>query len=186
MARGWFVIQVYTGYEKKVHDGLVLKKGNDVLRDTLIEVRVPEEEYVVEKKGKKVTRKRKIYPGYVLAELDLPEDDSVWKKVYAEIKSIPGVGMFLTAGGGNKKPSPLTYEEVKAIFEKTGEIKSDVGSLESGFEVGERVKITEGPFKDFEGEIEDINNEKNSLMVRVEIFGRLTPVELGFSQVHKV
>lgn len=187
MARGWFVIQVYTGYEKRVYNSLLAKKTNTpVLRDVLLDVRVPEEEYMVEKKGKKVIKKRLIYPGYVLAEFDLPEDDVVWKKVYSEVKSITGVGMFLSAGGGNRRPAPLNYDEVKSIFEKTGEIKTDVGKLESGFEVGEKVRVSEGAFKDFEGEIEEINNEKNSLMVRVEIFGRLTPVELGFNQVSKI
>ena len=75
---------------------------------------------------------------------------------------------------------------MKSIFEKTGEIKTDVGRLESGYEVGERVRITEGPFKDFEGEVEELYNDKSSLMVRVEIFGRLTPVELAYNQVSKV
>ena len=186
MARGWFVIQVYTGYEKKAMSGLAAKKLNPVLKDILLDVRVPEEEYIVEKKNKKVTKKRNLYPGYILAELDLPDDDSIWKRVYAEIKSVDGVGMFLSAGGGNKRPAPLAYDDVKSIFEKTGEIKLNVAKLESGFSVGEKVKINEGPFKDFEGEIQEINNEKNSLTVRVEIFGRLTPVELEFNQVQKV
>ncbi|OHD56021.1 MAG: transcription termination/antitermination factor NusG [Spirochaetes bacterium GWF1_51_8] len=186
MARGWFVIQVYTGFENSVYHKLVAKKNIDALKDVLLDARVPEEDYTVEKKNKKVIKKRKIYPGYVLVELDLPEDDSIWKKIYAEIKSINGVGMFLNAGGGNKRPEPLNYEEVKSIFERTGDIKTDLAKLESGFELGERVRIGEGPFKDFEGEVEAISQEKNSLTVRVEIFGRLTPVELGFNQVHKI
>jgi transcriptional antiterminator NusG len=186
MTRGWFVVQVYTGFENSVYHKLLAKKNIDALKDVLLDVRVPEEEYTVEKKNKKVVLKRKIYPGYVLVELDLPEDDAAWKKIYAEIKSVNGVGMFLNAGGGNKRPVPLNYEEVKSIFERTGDIKTDLGKLESGFEVGERVRIGEGPFKDFEGEVELISHEKNSLTVRVEIFGRLTPVELGFLQVHKI
>lgn len=186
MARGWFVIQVYTGYEKKVMNDLRLKKNGGSLKDVLLEVRVPEEEYIIERKNKKITKKRNLYPGYVLAELDFPDDDAVWKKVYAEIKSVNGVGMFLSAGGGNKRPAPLAYEDVKSIFEKTGEIKTHIAKLESGFSIGERVKIGDGPFKDFEGEVQEIHNEKNSLTVRVEIFGRLTPVELDFNQVQKV
>jgi transcription termination/antitermination protein NusG len=189
MAKGWYVIQVYTGYEKSVYKGLMAKQHNDVLQDVLLDVRVPEEEYNAEKRGKKVVLKRKIYPGYVLAELDVPEDDgddAKWNAIYAEIKAINGVGIFLSSGGGNKRPSPLSFDEVKSIFEKTGDIKTDVSKLESGYEVGEKVKIAEGPFKDFEGEVESINNERNSLVVRVEIFGRLTPVELAFNQVNKV
>ena len=186
MARGWYIVQVFTGYENRVFSRLVAKKNIDNLRDILVDVRVPEEEYTVEKRNKKVIKKRKIYPGYVLVELDLPDDEMVWKRVYSEIRNVNGVGVFLTAGGGNKKPMPLSYDEVKSIFEKTGEIKSEVGKLESGFEVGEKVRIGEGPFKDFEGEINEINMEKSSVIVRVEIFGRLTPVELGFNQVHKI
>lgn len=186
MAKGWFVIQVYTGFEKSVLNAVLAKKNNDVLRDVLLDARVPEEEYIVEKRNKKVTKKRNLYPGYVLAEMDLPEDDIEWKKVYAEIKNINGVGMFLSAGGGNKKPAPLAYEDVKSIFEKTGEIKTGAARLESGYNVGEKVRIGDGPFKDFEGEIQEINLEKASLMVRVEIFGRLTPVELDFTQVQKI
>lgn len=186
MARGWFVIQVFTGYEKRAMTGLMAKKNNGSLKDYLLEVRVPEEEYIVEKKNKKITKKRNLYPGYILAELDLPDDDTVWKKVYTEIKAVNGVGMFLNSGGGNKKPAPLAYDDVKSIFEKTGEIKLNMAKLESGFNVGEKVKIGEGPFKDFEGEIQEIHNDKNSLTVRVEIFGRLTPVELEFNQVQKV
>lgn len=186
MAKGWYVIQVYTGYEKSVYNALLTKQHSDVLQDVLLDVRVPEEDYLAEKRGKKVTKKRKIYPGYVLVELDVPEGEMKWKAIYAEIKSVNGVGIFLTSGGGNKKPSPLSYDEVKSIFEKTGDIKTDVTKLDSGYEVGEKVKIAEGPFKDFEGEVESINNERNSLVVRVEIFGRLTPVELAFNQVNKV
>ncbi|MEJ5283851.1 MAG: transcription termination/antitermination protein NusG [Brevinematia bacterium] len=185
MARGWFVVQVYTGYEKKVMNELIAKKNNTFLRDIIFDVCVPEEEYTVEKNKKKVVRKRNLYPGYVLVELDIPEDDTLWKKVYAEIKGINGVGMFLTGGEG-KKPIPLSYDEVKSIFEKTGELKVDLAVLESDFSIGEKVKINEGPFKDFEGEVQEINTEKNSLVVRVEIFGRLTPVELEFNQVRKL
>jgi transcriptional antiterminator NusG len=186
MAKGWFVIQVYTGFEKKVLKDLLAKKNSGALRDTLLDARVPEEEYFIEKKNKKVLKKRNLYPGYVLAELDLPEDEMVWKRTYAEIKAINGVGMFLSAGGGNKKPAPLQYDDVKMIFEKTGEIRTGATQVDSGFSIGEKVRINEGPFKEFEGDVQEINNEKGSLVVRVEIFGRLTPVELDFNQVQKV
>jgi transcriptional antiterminator NusG len=186
MARGWFVIQVYTGYEKKAMSGLLLKKNSGTLKDVLLDVRVPEEEYIVERKNKKITRKRNLYPGYILAELDLPDDEVLWKRVYADIRGVNGVGMFLSGGNSEKRPSPLAYDDVKSIFEKTGEIKLNVAKLESGYSVGEKVKINEGPFKDFEGEIQEVHNDKNYLTVRVEIFGRLTPVELEFNQVQKV
>ena len=186
MARGWYVIQVYTGYEKKVMNSILAKKNNGILANEVLDVRVPEEEYIIERRGKKVTKKRNMYPGYVLTELDISDDDAEWKRVYAEIKEINGVGMFLTAGGGNKRPAPLAYEDVKSIFEKTGEIKSSVSKLETGYQKGERVKIIEGAFKDFEGDIQDINTEKNNLVVGVEIFGRLTPVELDYGQIRKL
>lgn len=186
MARGWFVIQVYTGYENRVRTELERKRSSEELKDVIINVKVPEETYVVQVKNKKVNKTRNLYPGYVLAELDVPESDAQWKKVYASIKSITGVGMFLSSGGGNRRPAPLPYEEVRSIFEKTGEIKQTVTTMDSGYAVGEKVRVKEGPFKDFEGEIQEVMNDKNSLLVRVEIFGRLTPVELDFNQVQRL
>lgn len=187
MARGWFVIQVQTGFENKVYSRLLEKKNGGSLRDVLIDVRVPEEEVVVEKRNKKVVQKHKLYPGYVLAELDLPEDEMAWKAVYADIRNIVGVGMFLTAGGGNRKPAPLTFEEVRSIFEKTGDIASgNYAETAKIWDINEKIRIIDGPFKDFEGVIDEINGEKEMLVVSVEIFGRLTPVELEFSQVQKI
>ncbi len=186
MARGWYVIQVYTGYEKTVFNGLVQRQHNEILNNVLLDIRVPEEEYFVEKKGKKVSKKEKILPGYVLTEMDIPDDEAEWKRIYADIRSITGFGMFLNVSGGNRRPVPLPYEEVRGIFEKTGEIKVDLEKVEHGFEMGERVKVAEGPFKGFEGEIVEISPEKGSVQVRVEIFGRLTPVELGFTQILKI
>lgn len=187
MARGWFVIQVQTGFENKVYSRLLEKKNGGSLRDVLIDVRVPEEEIVVEKRNKKVVQKHKLYPGYVLAELDLPEDEMAWKAVYADIRDIVGVGMFLTAGGGNRKPAPLTFEEVRSIFEKTGDIASgNYAETAKIWDINEKIRIIDGPFKDFEGVIDEINGEKEMLVVSVEIFGRLTPVELEFNQVQKI
>jgi len=186
MAHGWYVVQVYTGYEKTVYNALVQRQHNEILDGILLDIRVPEEEYFVEKKGKKVAKKEKILPGYILAEMDIPDDETEWKRIYAEIRSITGFGMFLNVSGGNRRPVPLSYEEVRGIFERTGEIKTDVDRVEHDFDLGERVKVAEGPFKGFEGEIVEISPEKASVQVRVEIFGRLTPVELGFNQVLKL
>lgn len=188
MARGWFVIQVQTGFENKVYSRLLEKKTNGPLRDVLIDVRVPEEEVIVEKRNKKVVQKHKMYPGYVLAELDLPEDEMAWKAVYADIRNIVGVGMFLTAGGGNRKPAPLTFEEVRNIFEKTGDIanKGYENNLNSVWEMGEKVCINDGAFKDFEGVVSEIHGDKGTLVISVEMFGRMTPVELEYKQVSKI
>lgn len=187
MARGWFVIQVQTGFENKVHTRLWEKKTAGPLRDVLYDVRIPEEEITVEKRGKKVIQKQKMYPGYVLAELDLPEDDMEWKRVYAEIRNIMGVGMFLTAGGGNRKPAPLTFEEVRGVFERTGDIETgEYSESAQVWEKGEKVRITDGAFKDFEGVIDEVHHDKGSLTVSVEIFGRLTPVDLEYKQVQKI
>lgn len=188
MARGWFVIQVQTGFENKVYSRLLEKKNGGTLRDVLIDVRVPEEEIIVEKRNKKVVQKQKLYPGYVLAELDLPEDEMAWKSVYADIRNIVGVGMFLTAGGGNKKPAPLTFEEVRSIFEQTGDIstKEYMKDVNMMWEVGDNVRINDGAFKNFEGVIDEVNQDKGTVIISVEIFGRLTPVELEFAQIIKV
>ncbi|MGL4367108.1 MAG: transcription termination/antitermination protein NusG [Brevinemataceae bacterium] len=183
MARGWFVIQVQTGFENKVYSRLLEKKNGGSLRDVLIDVRVPEEEIIVEKRNKKVVQKHKLYPGYVLAELDLPEDEMAWKSVYADIRNIVGVGMFLTAGGGNRKPAPLTFEEVRAIFEKTGDIVQKEYSTQSTWNIDDKIRINEGAFKDFTGIISEVNYEKNLVTASVEIFGRLTPIELEFNQI---
>ncbi|SFB68471.1 transcription antitermination protein nusG [Brevinema andersonii] len=181
------MIQVQTGFENKVYSRLLEKKNGGSLRDVLIDVRVPEEEIVVEKRNKKVVQKHKLYPGYVLVELDLPEDEMAWKAVYADIRNIVGVGMFLTAGGGNRKPAPLTFEEVRGIFEKTGDIASgNYAETAKIWDINEKIRIVDGPFKDFEGVIDEINGEKEMLVVAVEIFGRLTPVELEFNQVQKI
>ncbi|MGL4394406.1 MAG: transcription termination/antitermination protein NusG [Brevinema sp.] len=188
MARGWFVIQVQTGFENKVYSRLLEKKNGGTLRDVLLDVRVPEEEVIVDKGKKKVVQKHKLYPGYVLAELDLPEDEMAWKGVYSDIRNIGGVGMFLTAGGGNKKPAPLTFEEVRSIFEQTGDIagKEYMQEGDSNWVVGDKIRINDGAFKNFEGVVDEVNQDKATVVVSVEIFGRLTPMELEFTQVSKV
>jgi len=188
MARGWFVIQVQTGFENKVYSRLLEKKNGGTLRDVLIDVRVPEEDIIVEKRNKKVVQKQKMYPGYVLAELDLPEDEMAWKSVYADIRNISGVGRFLTAGGGNRKPAPLTFEEVRNIFEKTGDIanKGYEANINNIWEIGEKVRINDGAFKDFDGVVDEIHGDKGTLIVSVEMFGRMTPVELEYKQVIKI
>ena len=155
------------------------------MRDVLYDARVPEEDIIVERRGKKVTQKQKMYPGYVLADIDLPEDEMEWKRVYAEVRSIVGVGMFLTSGGGNRKPVPLSFDEVRSTFEQTGDIEGGYTAPEQIWNLGEKVRVNEGPFKDFEGVVQQINVEKESLTVSVEIFGRLTPVELEYRQVRR-
>lgn len=187
MARGWFVIQVQTGYENKVNSILLEKKQGSVLRDVLLDIRVPEEEIFVEKNGKKISKKNKLYPGYVLVELDFPEDEMSWKSVYAEIRGIPGVGMFLSSGGAARKPAPLTFEEVRAIFEKTGDIsgKGYDANINHIWEEGEKVRIIDGAFKGFDGIVKEIYGDKGVLVVSVEMFGRMTPVELEYHQLIK-
>ncbi len=108
--------------------------------------------------------------------------------VCADIRNIPGVGMFLTAGGGNRKPAPLTFEEVRNIFEKTGDIanKGYDSSVNNIWEIGEKVRVNEGAFKDFDGVVTEINGDRGVLTVSVEMFGRMTPVELEYNQVTKL
>lgn len=187
MARGWFVVQVQTGYENKVSAGLLEKKKGPVLQDVLLDIRVPEEEVFVEKGGKKVLKKNRLYPGYILVELDLPEDEMAWKAVYSEIRGISGVGVFLSSAGTTRKPVPLTFEEVRAIFEKTGDIsgKGYDSNINQIWVEGEKVRIIDGAFKGFDAVVKEICGDKGVLIVSVEMFGRMTPVELEYHQLTK-
>jgi len=185
MARGWFVVHVYSGQEKKVEKQLrnIIESG--VLSEYLIDVKVPSEEVVeVHRNGQKRVTSKKFLPGYVLVEIDLPETG--WKEICVEIRKIPGVTGFV-GSGRNQKPKPIQQDEAKAILQKTGEIKSDKGiKSKMEFSIGEVVRIVDGPFDSFTGNIEEVNYEKGKLRVMVGIFGRATPVELEFIQVEKI
>ena len=185
MAKGWYVVHTYSGYENKVerHIRMLMETVPEV-REAVFDIKVPSEDVVEVKDGKKKVMTKKFLPGYILVEMDLPELG--WKAVCSHIRRIQGVTGFVGSMGGGK-PSPISTEEARSIFQKAGEIKSEkVMRLKQTFMVDEQVRIIEGPFNTFTGSIEEVNMEKGKLKVMVGIFGRATPVEVDFLQVEKI
>jgi transcriptional antiterminator NusG len=185
MASGWYVLHTYSGYENKIEKTIRMMTGNGELdKDIVRDIKIPSEDVVEVKDGKKRTQTRKFLPGYILVEMDLP--DLEWKFTCSKIKKIQGVTGFVGTPA-DKKPQPLTADEARGILQKSGEIKGErpIRARQS-FAAGEQVKIIDGPFESFTGTIEDVNHEKNKLKVMVGIFGRNTPVEVDLLQVEKL
>jgi len=187
MATGWYVLHTYSGYENKIEKTIHMMTNNGELDKNVVrDVKVPIEEIVELKDGKKRPQKKKILPGYILIEMDLPDADMGWKLPCSKIKKIQGVTGFVGTPA-DRKPQPLTGDEARAILQKSGEIKGErTVRTRQTFTVGEKVKIIDGPFESFPGTIDEVNQEKNKLKVMVEIFGRNTPVEVDLLQVEKV
>ncbi|HOE83931.1 MAG TPA: transcription termination/antitermination protein NusG [Sphaerochaeta sp.] len=185
MAKGWYVVHTYSGYEQKIER--IINKMRETDTDFALictDVKVPFETVVEVKDGVRREVKRKILPGYILVELDLP--DTSWKTWCSHIKRIQGVTGFVTPND-RVKPQPLSAAEVKNIFQKTGDLPAEkVFKPKQTFAVGEQVRIIEGPFDTFTGVIEEVNLEKARMRVSVGIFGRSTPVEVDFLQVEKI
>ncbi len=186
MSRHWYIVHTYSGYENKVNQGLDRIKRNGY-EDVIHDVKVPVERIMELRSGKKREVKKKFFPGYIMVEMDIPEDDQEWKAVAYKIRGINGVTGFL-GHGKNKRPTPISDEDMRNVLAKMGEIKGNEQKVQIRitFKVGEHVKVIDGPFKSFTGVIEDINQEKGVIRVKVEIFGRSTPVELNFMQVEKI
>lgn len=177
MAKKWYVIHTQTGYEDRVKGSLEVRLAtNPLIQEKVSQVLIPTEKVSEVKDGKKKISQRKFFPGYILVEMDLTED--TWYLV----KGTPGVTGFI--GSGNK-PLPLQENEVKTIL-KQAEEKQEKAIPKVIFEVGEAVKVKEGPFTNFNGTIEEVHPEKGKLKVMVSIFGRSTPVELEYWQVEKL
>ncbi|NCB00701.1 MAG: transcription termination/antitermination factor NusG [Spirochaetia bacterium] len=185
MAKGWYVVHTYSGYEMKIEKTLRKLMETDLnFAEVFLDVKVPTEDVVEVKDGVKKTVKRKILPSYILVQMDLP--DYQWELYCSQVKRVQGVTGFVGSLEG-RKPNPLSSEELKGILQKTGEIKSEkVLRPKQSFSNGEHVKIVEGPFESFTGVIEEVNLEKTRLRVLVGIFGRSTPVEVDFLQVEKI
>lgn len=184
MAKGWYVLHVFSGHENKVEKYIQLIIDGGQYADILYDVKVPAEDVVEVKNGKKRNVSRKFLPGYILLEMDLPERG--WKPLCSEIRRIQGVTSFVGTAR-DAKPQPISQDEVKAILQKTGAIKAERRfQVSQDFTLGEEVKIIDGPFESFTGKIELINNEKGKLRVMVGIFGRSTPVEVNFTQVERI
>jgi len=172
----WYVVHAYSGFEKSVSRNLVERIERAGMKDRFGEILVPVEEVIEMKAGQKKTAERKFFPGYVLVQMEM--DDDTWHLV----KSTPKVTGFV--GGTATKPAPISEKEGQAILDqmREGVEKPKPKVL---FEVGEVVRVVDGPFTDFNGNVEEVNYDKNKLRVSVMIFGRATPVELGFGQVEK-
>ncbi|MCM2344189.1 MAG: transcription termination/antitermination protein NusG [Alphaproteobacteria bacterium] len=176
MAKRWYVLHVYSGFEEKVAEAIHDKARKQGLEDKVEEVMVPTEKVVEVKNNKKQEKDSKFFPGYVLAKLEL--DDEVWHM----IKNTPKVTGFLGAGN---KPSPISNKDAERLIKQIQE-GVDRPRSSISFSIGEEVKVIEGPFASFNGSVEEVDEEKGRLKVSVSIFGRATPVELEFSQVEKV
>lgn len=176
MSARWYVLHVYSGSEKKVAESIreqaVLKK----MEDKILEVIVPTEDIVEVKKGAKVNSERKFFPGYVLIKMEMTDD--CWHVV----KNTPKVAGFL---GSRNKPQPITEAEAQRIITQMQDGVERPQTVVD-YEVGEQIRVIDGPFASFVGLVEDVDAEKARLKVSVSIFGRSTPVELEFSQVEKI
>ena len=186
MAKGWYAVHTYSGFEQKIERMVhTLMETDADFASVCLDVKIPFETLIETKDGVKKEVKRKVLPSYILLQLALPEDET-WKKYCDRIKHIQGVTGFLTALRGTR-PIPLSKEEMDNILMKTGELKAEKAFRpKQSFSEGETVRITVGPFSGFTGVIEELIYDKGRMRVSVEIFGRATPVEIEFSQVEKL
>ena len=176
MSLRWYVIHAYSNFENKVKQSLEERVRRDGLEHKFGKIIVPTEEVVEMREGQKRRSERKFFPGYVLVQMEM--DDETWHLV----KEVPKVLGFI--GGTSDKPAPITDAEANAILHRVEE-GVDKPRPKVLFEPGEVVRVTDGPFNDFNGVVEQVNYEKNKLRVAVQILGRSTPVELDFGQVEK-
>ncbi len=185
MSRNWYILHTYTGYEGKIERAIKsLLEKNEIDSNVILDVRVPVEEIVEIKDGKRKVRNNKFLPGYLMLEMDLPEIG--WKDTCAKLYKIQGVTGFVGNINRNNRPMPISQDEAKNLLMKSGVIKGEKQvRVRQTFNVGDNVKITDGPFASFTGAIKEINLEKEKLSVEVQIFGRPTPVELSFLQAEK-
>jgi len=176
MAKRWYSVSVLSNFEKKIAEQIRHSAIDSGLEEQIEEVLVPTEEVIEIRRGKKVTAERRFMPGYVLVRMEMSDEG------YHLINSINRVTGFL---GPQGRPMPMRDSEVQAILGRVEEGESGAPKLLISFEIGEKVKVNDGPFEDFDGTVEDVDDDNQRLKVSVSIFGRETPVELEFTQVTK-
>ena len=179
--RQWYVIHTYSGYENKVKTNLEHRIQTMDAKDLIFQVVIPTEDEIEIRDGQRRTIARKIFPGYVLTQMiELKEDDIESSRAWFVVRNTPGVTGFV---GSGTRPVPLEPPEVKRILRQ---LRVEAPKVKVGFEVGQNVRIVDGPFMDFHGTVDDINLEKGKVKVLVSFFGRETPVELDFLQVERM
>lgn len=176
MAKRWYVVHVYSGFEKKISEFIQEQAAKKGLSDQFEEILIPSEQVTEIRRGKKINAERKFFPGYILVKMDLT--DEAWHLV----KDTPKVTGFL---GGRNRPVPISAAEAKRIVQQAQE---GIEHTKAGitFEVGEQIRVSDGPFASFNGSVEEVDPERQRLKVTVSIFGRATPVELEYTQVDKL
>ncbi len=176
MAKRWYIVHAYTNFERKVAESIRERAKMAGIENQFEEVLVPTEEVVEVKRGRKIQAKRHFYPGYVLVKMDMTD------AAFVLIKNTPKVTGFL---GADNKPMPITESEAKRILQQVQEgVERPKPAIT--FEIGEQVKVADGPFASFQGHVDEVDEERSRLKVAVSIFGRPTRVELEFGQVEKV
>ncbi len=178
----WYIIHTYSGFERKVKESLITRAEAFGFSNEIGEILIPEEEVVELRNGKKVTSKRLLYPGYVVVQMAMrTQDGKTNDELWHRVKDTPRVTGFV---GGGTTPVPLTADEInKMLYRQTTAAERPRPKMT--FEKGENVRIIDGPFANFQGKVDEINQERSTLRVLVTIFGRATPVELDFLQVEK-
>ena len=176
MAKRWYIVHAYSNFEKKVADSIKEQAAQKGLADPFEQVLVPTEEVVEVRRGRKIKSERRFFPGYVLVKMELTD------QAFHLIKNTPKVTGFL---GSDSKPIPITDAEASRILNQVAEgVERPKSTL--SFEVGEQVRVADGPFASFSGQVEEVDEERSRLKVAVSIFGRPTPVELEYGQVEKL
>ncbi len=171
--KDWYVIHTYAGYEKRVKTNLERRVDSMDMKDMIFRIMVPTEKEITSRGGQKRTVEKKVFPGYVLVEMVMNDDS------WYVVRNTPGVTGFV---GPGSKPIPLSEKEITQILRSVGVVE---GKPRIDFDIGQVVRVVSGPFKNFEGKVEEINREKGTVKVSVSMFGRETPVELEFHQVIK-
>lgn len=177
MEKNWYVVHTYSGYENKVKANLEKRVETMGMQDKIFRVIIPEEQETDFKDGKKRTVMRKTFPGYVLVELIMTDES------WYVVRNTPGVTGFIGSSGGGAKPTPLLDEEVEFILKQMGMAGR---KLDIDFAISDTVEVMEGPFANFQGKVEEIDETKGKVKVSIDIFGRETKMELDFEQVQKV